>query len=662
MWTSDRLVTVWQVEPGAPDDRAGVAPGIFVDWRARTKAFTSLAAAEPFSLDYLEGPEPVSINTGSVTEGFFEMLGVQPLRGRLFHAEEHENGKANVVVLSHGAWQQRFGGDEAIIGTTIRLEGQPFLIAGVLPPSFHSDVMSRSPAPGEPAVHYELWIPQVVQPPEREQRNGRFWSVVGRVAPGVTLEQAQAELTTISSQLAIEYPRSTTATAATLVPIRDHIAGPIRDPLMLLLAAIVMLLLIACANVANLLIARSLERHREFAVRTALGAPRWRLVRQTLVEAAVLTGVACALGVAMAFVAVRAFVGFTAELVPQLAAAKLDARMLLVAAGLAAGTSLLVGIWPALKMSRGLNDGLRETATGVTAGTRRRRLASGLIVGEVALALALLTGAGLLVRSFVTLANVDPGFTRSTHIAALQVFAYGARYRNDAQRLAFFDATLEKLRGQPGVVRAGLVSAMPFIDADINIVRPYRVEGRAAPPDNELPVTSLTVASADYFEALRIPLLQGRPFSAADHADAPPIAIINDLLAERLWPGENPIGQRITANWPEGWRTTEIVGVVGRVRHNGLESDPRIEVFLPYSQVPFGSLTFVVETSTDPTTLLPLLKRQIWDVDPTLPLGTPRRSILSSRKTWRRAASCSRSSAASRRSRSCSRPSAFTAC
>jgi putative ABC transport system permease protein len=638
---SERLVTLWQVEPAAPDDRSGVAPGRFLDWRERAKAFISLAAAEPFAFDYLEGLEPVSINAGLVTEGFFETLGVRPLHGRLFGLDEYTNGQANVVLLSHGAWLRYFGGNEAVVGTTTRLEGQPFLIAGVLPASFHPDVLQKSPNDGELAVPYEIWAPEVIQPAERELRNSRFWSVVGRLAPGVTPEQARAELDAISNELAVEYPRATTATAATLVPLREHIAGPLREPLTLLLGAVLMLLLIACANVANLLLARSLERHREFAVRAAIGAARWRLVRQTLVEAAVLVAIACALGVAGAFVAIRAFVEFASQLVPQLAGTTLDTRLLLFSAGLAIATALLVGVWPAMKMSRGLHDGLRETAAGVTASTRRRRLASGLIVGEVALALVLLTGAGLLIRSFVTLADVDAGFARSTNVAVMQVFAYGDRYRTDAQRVAFFEQTLESLRAQHGVVRAGLVSAMPFLPSDIDIRRPYRVEGRAVPPDNELPVTSLAIASSDYFESLRIPLQGGRLFSDADHTTAPPVAIVNDLLAGRLWPGEDAVGKRVSTNWQGAWRSMEVVGVVGRVRHNGLDSDPRIELFMPFSQTPFGSMTFVVETSGDPATLLPLLKARIWEVDPTLPIWdaatldslvaqtlTPRRLIL----------------------------------
>jgi putative ABC transport system permease protein len=610
---SNRVVTIWQAESVRPNERLGVAPGAFLDWRARTKSFTSFAAAEPFSFDYLEGPEPVSLVAALVTEGFFETLGVRPVRGRLFLPEEYTQGRSDVALLSYASWQGRFGGDDAVVGRTIRLEGRQFLVAGVLPPSFHPGILPR-------ATEQEIWGPQVIEQFERDNRRGRYWNAVGKLAPGVTFEQGQAELATISRQLGVEYPRTMRAITATMVPLRDSIVGPLRDPLMLLFASVVMVLLIACANIASLMIARSTERQREFAVRAAIGAGRWRLVRQMLVEATVLAVLACGCGLAIASVAIRTFVGFTSQLVRQLSDVTLDTRLILFAIGLTAATSLLVCMWPAIQLSRGgVHDGLKETAGGLTASTHRRRLASALVIGEVALALVLLTGAGLLVRSFVTLSQVDPGFERSS-IAVLQVFAYGDRYPTNAQRLAFFNQTLERFRAEPGVVRAGLVSAMPFIPADIDIRGGYRIEGRPAPADVELPVTSLTIATPEFFQAMQIPLRRGRLFSETDREAAPQVAVINDLLAEREWPGRDPIGERITANWQGRWRTMEIVGVVGRVRHTGLDVAARPEVFMPLAQIQYGSMTFVVQTSMDPATAIPALKARLWELDPTLPL------------------------------------------
>ena len=613
---SDGLVTLWQTDVAFPDDRSGVAPGVFVDWRERTKSFSALAAAEPFSFDYLGGPEPVSVPAGLVTEGFFEILGVQPLLGRLFLAEEYGAGQSNVVLLTHATWQGRFGADERVVGRSILLEGQQFLVAGVLPPEFHADVTRRG-SDAAP-IREEFWAPKAMREPERANRASRYWSVVGRLAPGVTFEEARAELATISSELATEH-RSMASMIATLVPAREHVAAPLREPLALLFAGVVILFLIACGNVASLLVVRGAERQREFAVRAAIGASRWQLLRQTLVEGAVLTLVAWALGLAIAFVAMRAFIGFTSQQTLQLSGIALDGRLILFAAVLAGATSMLVGLWPATRLSRGLNGVLHEAAAGVTAPSRARRFVSGMIVGEVALALVLLAGAGLLVRSFITVAKVDPGFARS-NIALLQVFTYGPRYQIDAQRQAFFDQALESLRGEPGVVRAGLVSAMPFMPSDIDVRGQFRVEGGAALRDDELPTTSLTIATSDYFEALDIPLRTGRLFSATDHGEAPPVAIVSDLMAERVWPGEDPIGRRITARWQGQWRTMEVIGVVGRVRHNGLDSDPRPELFIPHAQLPFGSMTFVVETSIEPSAVLPALKARIFALDSTLPV------------------------------------------
>jgi putative ABC transport system permease protein len=610
---ANRIVTIWQTDVSRLDERLGVAPGTFVDWRARTTSFASFAAAEPFAFDYLEGREPASIPAALVSEGFFETLGVEPVRGRLFLPEEYTAGRSDVALLSYAAWQRRFGGNEAVVGTTVRLDGRPFLIAGVLPSTFHPGILRRE-------SEQEIWAPQVIEQFERDNRRGRYWSAVGKLAPGVAFEQAQAELATISRQLAREYPRLMASMTATMVPLRQYLAGPLRDPLMLLFSAVVMVLLIACANIASLLIARSTERQREFAVRAAIGAGRWRLVRQMLVEAAVLAVLACGFGLGIASIAMRTFIGFTSRLVSQLSDVTLDTRLVLFAVGLTAATSLLVGIWPAIQLSRGgVHDGLKETATGLTASSHRRRLASALVIGEVALALVLLTGAGLLVRSFVMLSRVDPGFERS-NVAVLQVFAYGDRYPNDTQRLVFFNHTLDRLRRQPGVVRAGMVSAMPFISADIDIRGGYRIEGRPAPSDVELPATSLTVATSEFFQAMRIPLRRGRLFSETDRATTPQVAVINDLLAEREWPGRNPIGERITANWQGRWRTMEIVGVVGRVRHSRLDIDARPEVFMPLSQLPFGSMTFVIQASTDPSTMMPALKERIWEIDPTMPV------------------------------------------
>jgi putative ABC transport system permease protein len=609
----DEIVTIWLTNRGHPGEREGVAPGAFKDWHDRSKSFSHIAAASPASFDYLDGLEPETLVGASITEGFFEALGVQPILGRLFVPREYTVFPPSVTVISHGTWQRMFGGDPNIIGRKAVFDGEALEIVGVLPRWFHPTVLGR-------LRDEELWVPGTFQNPEFGNRRTRYWGVVARLAPGVDSDSAQAELSIISEQLAREYPQTLGAMTATIVSFRDHLAGPIRDPLRVLLGAVVLVLMLGCANVASLLLARASERQREFAVRAAIGANRWRLIQQTLVESLVLSMLACVFGLALARVAIDTFVAAGSTTVPQLAELALDRRLIVFALATSAATAVLVGLWPAIRISRtALRQGLTEGAVSTTGGPDRRRLVSVLVVSEVALSLVILVTAGLLIRSFVTLVRVDPGFARS-NVALLQVFAYGDRYPTNDHRAAFFNQTLEGMRAVPGVETAGIVTAMPFMPANINIQGGFRIEGRPAPPEREQPVTYLTLASPDYFPAMRIPLRHGRLFTADDHAKAPQVAIINDLMANRFWPGASPIDQRITMNWQGRWRTMQVVGVVGRLRHDGLDSDPRPEVFIPFAQIPYGSMTYVVRTTGDAASLIPVLKRRIWDVDPTLAL------------------------------------------
>jgi predicted permease len=609
----DRIVTIWLTNREHPEEREGVAPGAFLDWHDRSKSFSHIAAAAPESFDYLQGAEPATLIGARVTEGFFEALGVQPILGRLFVPREYTVFPSSIAVISHGTWLRMFGSDPGIVGRTVVFDGQTVEVVGVLPKWFHPTVLGR-------LRDEEIWVPGTLDNPEFANRRTRYWGVVARLGPGVDVDSAQAELSIISTQLGREYPNTLGNMTATIVPFRDHLAGPIRDPLRVLLGAVILVLLLGCANVASLLLARASDRQREFAVRAAIGANRWRLIRQTLVESLVLSMLACVAGLVLARTAIDAFVATGAATVPQLAELALDRRLVVFALATSALTAILVGLWPAIRISRSvLRQGLTEGAVSTTGGRDRRRLVSVLVVSEVALALVILVTAGLLIRSFATLVRVDPGFAQS-NIAVLQVFAYGERYRTNEQRVAFFDQTLERMRAVPGVEKAGIVTAMPFMPANINIQGGFRVEGRPAPPEREQPVTSLTLASPDYFPAMRIPLRRGRLFTVDDHAQAPSVAIINDLMADRFWPGDNPIDQRVTVNWQGRWRTMQVVGVVGRLRHDGLDSDPRPEVFIPFAQLPYGSMTFVVRTATDAASLVPSLKARIWEGDPTLAL------------------------------------------
>jgi putative ABC transport system permease protein len=610
---ADRIVTVWLTNREHPEERDGVAPGAFLDWRERSKSFQSIAAADPFSFDYLSGPEPVTLVGQLVTPGFFEALGVTPFLGRTFRDDEYVAGKADVVMISHGAWQRRFGGKTSIVGQKVVLEGRPYEVVGVLPPWFHPDLQDG-------VTEEEAFAPKVLQKFEYENRRTRYWKVVARLAPGVDVSGARAEMSTVSAQLAREYPNTLGAMTGTIVPLREHLAGPIAVPMRVLLAAVILVLLLGCANVASLLLARGADRQREFAVRAAIGASRWRMIRQTLVESLVLSTLSCLGGLAIARAAIGGFVAVGSRTVPQLGELSLDPRLVLFALATSCVIAVVVGLWPALRLSRmtvraGLNEGVGSTTSTI----EQRRFLSALVIAEVALALVLLITAGLLIRSFATLAGVDPGFAKA-NVAVLQVFVYGPRYQNDQQRMTFYEQTLERMRAVTGVERVGLVSAMPFINANINIQGGLRVEGRPIPPEREQPTTYLTVASADYFRVMGIGLKAGRLFTEDDRADATPVALVNDKIAEQFWPGASPVDQRISVNWLGRWRTVQVVGVVRRLRHDALDRDPRSEVFLSLTQAPFGSMTFVARTTSDAAAMVPTLRSRIWETDPTLPV------------------------------------------
>jgi putative ABC transport system permease protein len=412
----EEIVTIWLTNRGHPDEREGVAPGAFKDWHDRSKSFSHIAAARPMSFDYLDGLEPETLIGASITEGFFEALGVQPALSRLFVPREYTVFPPNVAVIGYGTWQRMFGGDPDIIGRKAVFDGEALEIVGVLPRWFHPTVLGR-------LRQEELWGPGTFQDPEFANRRTRYWGVVARLARGVDIESAQAELSIISEQIAREYPLTLGAMTATVISFRDHLAGPIRDPLRVLLGAVVLVLLLGCANVASLLLARAADRQREFAVRAAIGANRWRLIRQTLVESLVLSLLACGAGLALARMAIDAFVAAGSTTVPQLGELALDRRLVIFALATSALTAILVGLWPAIRISRtALRQGLTEGSVSTT-GPDRRRLVSVLVVSEVALALVVLVTAGLLIRSFMTLVRVDPGFARS-NVAVLQVFAF----------------------------------------------------------------------------------------------------------------------------------------------------------------------------------------------------------------------------------------------
>ena len=603
---ADRLMTLWESNPPAGEAKDDVAPGDFLDWQARSRSFESMAGAIPFSYDFTGGTAPEVFFAVRVTEGFFRTMRVAPMIGRDFLPEEHQAGREKVVLLDHGLWKRRFGSDPAIVGRTLPLEGEPYTVVGVLPPEFEPGLLPTSGPRG-------IWTPHVIQEHERRTRGSAWWAAVARLAPGVTREQAQAEMDTIAAGLEHEYLRTNRDVRVIVLSFVDHLTGAVRRPLVLLAGAAGLLLLLAAANVVGLFLARGAERQRELAVRASLGAHRARLVRQLVAETLLLGTLGSVLGLALARWAVAALVALSPVDVPRLEGVHLDGRALAFAAAVSLLTALVCGTVAALAAARSIgNESLHESSR-TAGGLQRQPLRRSLVVAQVATALVLLFGAGLLARSFSRLVRTDPGF-RSDGVAVLQVFAWD-RHPTKAQQAAFFHETLDRIQALPGVTAAGAVSRMPFIEANINIRSPLTVEGRPMSPGQEASAF-LTIASHGYFRAMGIPLRAGRSFEDSDRLGGAPVVMVNEDLARRQWPGASPIGSRVNVRWHGKPIAAEVVGVVGSALQRRLDRGPEPELFMSSEQAPYGSMTYVVRATAGAETLIGPVQRAVWSVDP----------------------------------------------
>ena len=603
---ADRIVTLWQNTARDRSARDEVAPGNFFDWRERTTAFTQVAAADPYAYSLITPDgRPEAVFAARVTEGFFDILGIEAYRGQLLSPEHHRPRAGNFAVISYGLWQRRFGGNAGLIGSSMSLDGDPFVVVGVLPPDF--DLGMLQDVPGERSV----WVARQEEGWERRERTSGWWSVIARLKPGVSLEQARADLSRVAGSLAAEQPATNATIGASVAPLREHLVSGARTALLVLLGAVGLVLLIACANVANLLLARGTERAREFAVRAALGAERGRLVRQLLTESVMLALLGGALGVLLAFWGVELIKAVAPADVPRIHAVSVDARVLGFALAVSLLTAVIFGLAPAVQgWKPELQSALKSARTTVT--SARLRLRSGLIIGEIALALTLLVGAGLLLRSFAAILAVDPGFKKEG-VVALQVFAWDRR-DSLSQRVRFFEETERRIGALPGVRAVGAVTAGPFTASDIGMRRRLTVEGRPIDRPDEMQVF-LNNATPGYFEAIGIPVVRGRGFDESDRVGSRNVALINKTARRRFWPNdEEPLGRRIRIG--DAKTDFEIIGVVGDARLRSLEAEPRPEVFLTQRQTGWGSMTYYVRAGGDPAATLEAAKRAIWAVDP----------------------------------------------
>ncbi len=594
-----RVVTLWQNNIKSGVEREETSPATFADWRARTQAFEDLAMAEPFGFTLIDYGEPETIRGWVVSEGFFDILAITPLHGRTFAAEEYLDGNDQVVVLGYGLWQRRFGGDPTIIGHQYVLNGQPHTIIGVMPKDFQYP------------PDREIWVPRPPRERDSQIRAASYIRVVARLKSGYTLAQAQAEMNNVAAQLEEQYPQSNAGVGAVVVPIREYMVGHVRTALLILFGAVSLVLLIVCANLANLFLVRAIERVREFSIRAALGAGRGRLLRQVLTEGMILALLGGVGGVLLASWLIELILALSPGNLPRLSQITLSSGVLLFALGVSLLTALAFGVVPALQASRpNLQEALKEGGRASTTGRGRARFRNLLVVGEVALALVLVVSAGLLVRSFITLMKVDPGFSTENALA-LEV---QLGRRPAAQRAAFFDQTFESLRTLPGVQGVAATSSLPFHDNQVTIPVAVTLTDRPSGASGTEPTAYRITVTSDYLQTLGVPLVSGRYFTPFDQSDSALVIIINQSLAKRHWPSEDPLGRKISFATPGGTITAEIVGVVADVLPSGFDSQARPEIYSPYAQSLAGGMTFLVRTSVEPNGLLAAVKEKIREV------------------------------------------------
>ena len=594
----DRLVRFFSTRLDDGIDSAGVSPADAADYRAGLDGFERLGFYTYWGLSFSDSARPREITVVRVTPGLLATLGVEPLHGRTFLPREETEGNERVVVLSHALWQTEFGGDPAVVGTTVRLDGAQWTIVGVMPPGFDFPVSGA-----------EMWAPMTELGLDNRARRGLM--ALGRLAPGVGLDAAEAEAQALAASLAGEHPEENAGWSVRLVPFAETVVAEVRPALVTLVAAVAFLLLLAAVNISNLMLTRGLGRGHEIAVRAALGAGRLRVVRLVGVEALLLAAVGGVLGVLLAVWGLEAVVRWGPSDVPRLESIELSLSTLGFTVAAAVGAALLIGLLTALALLR------LTPADSLSSGRRgsldrgEKRLRGALTVAELALSLVLVLGAGLMVRSLWTLLDVDPGF-RTEGTAAVQLFAYGDRYDGPQAWRAFTDELIARLETHPGVEAAGAVNSLPM-----NVLfggsMQVQVAGRAEP---ESVPAGYRTATPGYFPAMRIPLVAGRSLSAADRADAPPVALVNETAAATYFPDGGAIDRRLVIGEDE----MTIVGVVGDLHHLDLETTPAPEIFFPYAQRPTGTLSIVAATDGAAADLLEPMRAAVWAIDPLQPI------------------------------------------
>ena len=606
----ERLVQVWHVPPAKSFPgmtRFSVSPANYIDWAGQNHVFEKMAiyGYDNYNLAGKSEPEPVFAVT--VSPDFFSVLGAMPMLGRTFLPEENQAGHGHVVVLSQGFWQSHFAADPSIVGRAISLNSESYTVVGVIPSKL------VFPTSSDPKAQTQMWTPLAWTDAKRAVRGNHNYLVIGRLNSNATVQRAQAEMNTISARLEQAYPADDKGWGAVVVPLRDQLVGGVRPALLVLLGAVGFVLLISCANVANLVLVKTLARQKEIAIRTALGASSVRVVRQILSETMMLGLAGGIVGLFLAHYGVRLIVAFLAQSLPRATGIGVDAPVLTFTLAVSVMTGIIAGLIPALRANRAnINDSLKQGVGRTDADSGGNRIRSGLVISEVALSLVLLIGAGLMLRSLWQLRSVDPGVDPH-NVVTTTVTLSPTKYAKPEQQVAFFDQLLQRLRSLPGVVSAGAIDALPVSGG--GSTQPVAAEGHPTVPMSEQPEVAVRVVEPGFFETMKVPLLQGRLLNVSDVADRPQVILVSQSMAKRFWPGQNPIGKHLTMTFfPE--KSREVVGVVGDIKQDGLDIiDPVATLYLPLAQHSTPEMSLVMRTSAPSSTLVSAFTNAMHEID-----------------------------------------------
>ncbi len=609
---AERLVLVWEKRVGGRTDQNVINLGNFSDWKEQNQVFSDMAVFFDRSFNLTSDGEPEEVPGQFATTNLFSTLGTNAILGRTFVDDDGREGQPRVILISYGLWQRRFGGDTSIVGHQVMLNERPNTIIGVLPPNFGWHIQ-RGTEPGKPA---DIWIPFQITSQLRE-RHGRFASAVAHLRPGVPMDQAKREMDTIGARLAQQYPDFNTNWGVNVVPLRTQFTGEIRRPLLILLGSVGFVLLIACANVANLLLARASSRRKEIALRAGLGASRWRIARQLLTESVMLSVVGGLLGVLFAWWGTKALIALSPPALIDLKRVTVSLPVLAFTVGLSLVTGIVFGLVPALEATRfDLHDSLKEGGKNIGGSSSSHRVRNLFVVTQVALALVLLVGAGLLLRSFNRLQAVDPGFN-SSNLLAMRVSLL-RKYDTDPKVIEFFKQASARMKAIPGVESVGAINTAPFTGLYSGTL--VEVDGQKLPPDRQL-TTGVCVTDANYFQTMQVPLKQGRFYTDQEATEMRHVVLVNETFVRKNLGGQDPLGKRLTIYMKNENVPTEIIGVVADHKHLALDLEIEPMAYWPHPELVYSGMTLMLRTRGDAATFAPAARQIIRDLDPQQPIG-----------------------------------------